>query len=239
MNEADRPFQRYFSLLNLHNSADVSARDLRLYRAAVAKVLTALGGQRNLVALRELDADGTVLAVDLRRLHWNRASLWQEVLRHYPYGLVYRDSPDAELRVVADAVAKLGDSECELPCVRADWFVATASRPTQAATLLNLLALADKDDRLKALAALQDDRDGPIAVLSRRYQRDLRLDDMACELGLRDAKLIKARLREPRLAPVLSGASLKRETWTSSGARIRTLFQETAFALGLGTPYLP
>jgi serine/threonine-protein kinase len=239
LKEDDRPFQRYFSLLNLHNSADVSARDLRLYRAAVAKVLTALSGRDRPDVFRQLDASGTVLAVDLRRLRWDKEKSWQEVLRRYPYGLVYQDSMDRELQAVAKAVAHLGDPECGLPYVRADWFVATASRPPLSGKVLSLLDPADKDDRLIALDAIGADRNGPIALLARRYQRDLKLDDMACELGLRDTKLIQERLRDPRFAPVLSGASLKRETWTSGGDRTRTLFQETASALGLGTPYSP
>lgn len=240
LEERDRPFQRYFSLLNLHNSGDVSARDLRLYRAAVAKLLTTLSGQGGPIAPRELDRDAMVLAVDLRRLRWDKDKSWQEVLRHYPYGLVYQDSADAELRVVAKSVADLGDRECELPYVRADWFVATASHPPLSGKLLSLLTPADNNDRLAALKALQADRDGPIALLTRRYQRDLKPEDVACELGLRDTKRIQAGLRDPRLAPILAGASLTRETWASRGKnRTRTLFQETASALGLGAPYSP
>ncbi len=237
LKEADRPFQRYFSLLNLHNSADVTARDLRLYRAAVAKLLTTLSAQNSPMP-RELNVEGIILAMDLRQLHWDK-NLWQEVLRHYPYGLVYQHSADAELRAVAKAVANLGDPECELPYVRADWFVATASRPLLSGELLSLLAPADKDDRLAAFKALQADRDGPIALLTRRYQRDLKPEDVTCELGLRDAKLTQTRLRDPRFAPILSGAPLKRETWASHGGRTRTLFQETASALDLGAPYSP
>ena len=245
LKEADRPFQRYFSLLNLHNSADVSARDLRLYRAAVAKLLTPLSGQDSSIVPRQLNAEGTILAIDLRQLGWVKKNLWQEVLQFYPYGLVYQDSADGELRAVARAVADLGDRKCDLLYVRADWFVATASRPPLSETLLSPFDGDGRGKRLRSLDALWAEIHGPVALLARRYERELRPEDIACELGLRDVEAmqrdlrVKPQLQDHGLTPLLSGAALQRQTWASRINRTLTLFQKTASALGLGTPYWP
>jgi hypothetical protein len=243
---ADRPFQRYFSLLNLHNSADVTARDLRSYQAAVAKLLSILSGQESPILSRELNPEGTILAVDLRQLGWDKKNLWQEVLRRYPYGLVYQDSTDdVELSAVARAVADLSDRECELPYVRTDWFVATASHRPLSQALLDPFDAADKDKRLTALDALRANINDPVALVTRRYERELMPDDIACELGLRDVEAMQRNLRgkpllqDHGLTPLLSGAALQRETWASRGKRTRTLFQETASMLRLGAPVCP
>lgn len=230
----ERPYQRYFTFANLHNSRDVSEPDLRQYRDALSKLLGILSGQRDGLVPQVLDADGTVLAVDLRRLGWEKNHRWEELLQHYPYGLSYQDSSDVELRELARAVAKLADPQCEIPYLRADWFVAAASRPP----LYHLLLGMEKG---RASGALPE----PIALLARRYRRELKLEDVACELGLRDAKRLQTqlagnrKLQELGLAPVLRGETIERQTWDSREGRIKTLFQETAYELGLGTPFIP
>jgi serine/threonine-protein kinase len=230
----ERPHQRYFTFANLHNSRDVSEPDLRQYRDALSKLLSILSGQRDALVPQTLDADGTVLAVDLRRLGWEKNNRWQELLQQYPFGLSHQDSSDTELRELARAVAKLADPQCELPYLRADWFVATASRPP----LYHLLLGVEKD---RAIGVLPE----TIARLAIRYRRELKLEDVACELGLRDAKRLQTqldgnrKLQELGLTPILQGKTIERQTWDSREGRIKTLFQETAYELGLGTPCIP
>ena len=123
----DRRFQRHFTLTHLANNPDVSETDLRLSRAALAKLVNSLSWQPGIVLPRAVDAEGTVYTIDLRRLGWSPAREWAEIVRSYPYGLRHDRSPDAELRDLDREVITLSGSD--LPCVRADWFTATASRP--------------------------------------------------------------------------------------------------------------
>src|SRR5262249_9782208 len=95
-----------------------------------------LSWKPDVVVPRALDREQTVFAVDVRKLDWDRDDLWRAVLQAYPYGLRYGTSPDSALQKLDDDVAQL--TGCDLPYVRADWFVATASRPPLYHTLLRL-----------------------------------------------------------------------------------------------------
>jgi serine/threonine-protein kinase len=123
----DRPFQRYFTLTHLHNNPAVGEADLRLYRAALSKVVNSLSWKSGVVVPEAVDGEQTVFAVDLRKLDWDRCHLWAEVLKAYPYGLKFDHDPDQAVRDLAREVYELAGTD--LPFVRADWFVATASRP--------------------------------------------------------------------------------------------------------------
>ena len=130
----DRPFQRYFTLTNLHSNPNVKEADLRLYRAALAKLVNHLSLKPDVVVPAPLDPEGTVFAVDLRQLDWDRHDAWRQVLRVYPYGLKHdRDPDDAVQELAREVYDKAGN---DLPYVRADWFIANASRPPLYHTLL-------------------------------------------------------------------------------------------------------
>jgi serine/threonine-protein kinase len=124
----------------------VPEADLRVYRAALAKAVNHLSWKPDVVAPRAADRDATVLAVDVRKLDWDKDDLWREVLRAYPYGLRYGTSSDPVLQRLDEDVARLAG--CELPYVRADWFVATAARPPLYHTLLRLPKDARELERL-------------------------------------------------------------------------------------------
>jgi serine/threonine-protein kinase len=136
----DRPFQRYFTLTSLHNNPAVPAEHLRLVRAALSKALNSLSWAEDVVRPRVVDRAGTVLAVDLRKLDWTRDH-WQAVLQAYPYGLRYDDH--ARLRDLDDDIRRLSRRATDLIHVRADWFVATATRPPLYHALLYELVLPD------------------------------------------------------------------------------------------------
>jgi serine/threonine-protein kinase len=123
----DRPFYRYFTLTHLHNNPAVGEADLRLYRAALSKVVNSLSWKKGVVVPEAVDREQTVFAVDLRKLDWDRCHLWTEVLKAYPYGLKFDHDPDQAVRDLAREVYEWAGTD--LPLVRADWFVATASRP--------------------------------------------------------------------------------------------------------------
>lgn len=142
----DRPFLRYFTLVHLHNHhKKVTDADLNGYRAALSKSLNSLSRKPTIVLPEPVDKDSVILVVDVRKLGWDRQDLWREVLKLYPYGLRYRTSQDAELRQLDEDLAQLASGE--LAYVRADWFIATATRPPLYHTLLQLPMTAGELER--------------------------------------------------------------------------------------------
>ncbi|MEL7336336.1 MAG: c-type cytochrome domain-containing protein, partial [Planctomycetota bacterium] len=118
------PHIRYFSLLHLWNdtqSVDPTKEiDLRLTRAAVSKLINSLSRRSRVVAPRVVaDTDDTLLAIDLRDYGW-QAWHWRQLLKQYPYGLKSSGRTAANIYRVTGTRA---------PYLRADWFVAMASRP--------------------------------------------------------------------------------------------------------------
>jgi serine/threonine-protein kinase len=136
-NPASRPFLRFFTFTNLFNNHQfVSDFEMRLYRAALSKLVNSLSWQNSIVLPVAIDAEQTVFVVDLRDLGWDNNDLWKQILKVYPYGLKFDRSPDRELADIAADVYRLASSD--LPYVRADWFIANASRPPLYETMLEL-----------------------------------------------------------------------------------------------------
>lgn len=112
-----RRFQRYFTLAHLYN-AGLSDEELQTYRNALAKLVNSLSWGSKVVNPVAVDANRTVLRIDLRWYVWD-ATIWNRILQEYPYGVL-----DESVSARAVSVGTLA----KLPAVRADWFVATASR---------------------------------------------------------------------------------------------------------------
>jgi serine/threonine-protein kinase len=229
-----RKFRRYFSLVHLANDpARGSPEQLRLTRAALARLLNSLSGKKGLAALGPCEV---VLAVDLRALGWEIADawgepiLWQEVLKTYPYGLHHRSH--AELGALAREVHELCGQD--LAYVRADWFIAAASRPPLYGRLLRQGGKHERNLR---------DESEPIAAVVRAYQADLTLEQAALELGLPDPALLRdkirseKRLRDAGLGPLAAGQPLPRRVWAELDERLFSPFQECAQALDCGQPH--
>ncbi len=145
----DRRFRRYFTLTNLHNNSfekrigrqgkNLDDSDLRLARAALAKLVNSLSWKPEIVVPRIVDQgeEEILLVVDLRDLGWDEQNLWNEILKRYPYGLTHETVPmDDEFRELATQVYELTNSK--IPAVRVDWFVDNASRPPLYHTILGL-----------------------------------------------------------------------------------------------------
>jgi serine/threonine-protein kinase len=132
----DRKYQRYFTLTHLHNHTGVRTEDLRLYRAGLAKLVNSLSWEADIVVPHAIDPEATIFHVDLRKLGWDRADLWRAILKVYPYALAYDDSSDRAKQDLAKEVYDMAG--ISVPYVRADWFVATASRPPLYHALLEL-----------------------------------------------------------------------------------------------------
>jgi hypothetical protein len=114
----DRPFTRYFTLTHLANAGD-NDDQLQTYRHGLSKLINSLSWNRKIKTPTPIDPARTVLRIDLRDYLWDDGT-WKSVLALYPYGL----RPDG---VAAAPIYEM--TACELPWVRADWFVYAASRP--------------------------------------------------------------------------------------------------------------
>lgn len=116
--ERDRRFARFFTITHLYN-AGLSEDELQTYRNGLAKLLNSLSWQPEIVRPHALDSARSIFRIDLRDLGWDPA-LWQHILAEYPY----------HVTLAAESVRSLyAATACELPYVRADWFVHAAARP--------------------------------------------------------------------------------------------------------------
>ena len=139
-----RRFIRYFSLVSLAN-AGASERRLKVTRQAIAKLLNSLSWHPRITVPHPIDPAGTLLRVDLRDYQWT-ASLWNRLQDVYPYGAL-QGAGYASVRAA---------THCEVPVIRADWFVATASRPP---LYYDLLEMPDTDRALERLLRVDVRRD--------------------------------------------------------------------------------
>jgi serine/threonine-protein kinase len=129
-------YLRFFTLTHLHNNPRVPDADLPVYRAALSKAINSVSWKPGIVVPKAIDKEQTVFVVDLRDLEWDRGNLWREIVKVYPYGLDYAHHSDPAMRKLQDEIDK--QAKCELAYVRADWFIATATRPPLYHTLLRL-----------------------------------------------------------------------------------------------------
>jgi tetratricopeptide (TPR) repeat protein len=118
LDERHRPYARYFTISHLYNTG-LSDDELQTYRHGLAKLVNSLSWEPDIVAPKAIDPAQTILRIDLRAYRWG-ADIWTRILDLYPYSVLY---PTATARAVYSA------TNCELPYVRADWFVFAASRP--------------------------------------------------------------------------------------------------------------
>lgn len=133
LSDDEVPFTRYFSLAHLWNDTEgvdpTTEEDLRLVRAALSKLVNSLSNQSRIVTPRVVDEpNGTLLAIDMRDYGWDEWH-WNEVLKSYPYGLKVSGQEATNIYRV---------TQTRIPYLRADWFIAMASRPPLYHALLNI-----------------------------------------------------------------------------------------------------
>ncbi|WP_417847462.1 protein kinase domain-containing protein [Thalassoglobus sp.] len=120
----DRRYQRFFTLLNLHNSSDMDSEGLDRSRAALSKVINSLSWNKEIVIPHIVDEAGAVMAIDIRDVGWT-LDQWEEILKYYPYGI--RPATDDPSSANAHQIAE--ESGTQISTVRLDWFIVTASQP--------------------------------------------------------------------------------------------------------------
>ncbi len=174
MDRRTRRFQRYFTLAHLYN-AGLSDEELQTYRNALAKLVNSLSWGSKLALPVPLDPAKTVLRIDLRWYVWD-ATIWNRILQEYPYGIL-------EDTIAARAVSV--GTLAKVPVVRADWFVATASRAPLYYDVLQLpssLTEVEKLIRVDAIADIQQERVSRLAFNGSgisRFNRILERHDSA------------------------------------------------------------
>ena len=147
MDRRTRRFQRYFSLAHLHN-AGLGDEELQTYRNALNKLVNSLSWGSKVVNPVAIDPLKTVLRIDLRWYVWD-ATIWNRILQEYPYGIL-EDTTAARAASVGTLT--------KVPLIRADWFVATASR---APLYLRRAATARERHRSREVAAGRCHRQHP------------------------------------------------------------------------------
>jgi serine/threonine protein kinase len=143
--ETERPFYRYFTITHLAN-AGLPEDGLQNYRLALSKLVNSLSWRRRITVPTAVDPGRTILRIDLRDYEWTE-SVWELILAAYPYRLI---------EPVASAGQCTAWTKCPLPHVRADWFVATASRPPLYHVLMQLPQTAQKLEEVLRVDAADD-----------------------------------------------------------------------------------
>jgi mono/diheme cytochrome c family protein len=121
-----RRFIRYLTLNHLA-LAGRPEKELQTIREAAGKLLNSLSWHPRISLPEPVDPGGTILRVDLRAYKWSQSG-WARLVTAHPYSVQTTDEELAFSRYIGVNDAAL----------RADWFVATASRPPLYHDLLQL-----------------------------------------------------------------------------------------------------
>jgi hypothetical protein len=113
-----RRFMRYLNLTHLRN-ARLPDDELDKERHALAKLVNSLSWHPRLTRPTPIDAAATLYRLDLRDYRWP-ARAWDRLATTYPFRL---GEEGEAFRTAAELTGS------ERPLLRADWFLATASRP--------------------------------------------------------------------------------------------------------------
>ena len=142
LTDFDRTYARYFALTHLYNAG---ARDdnLRAYRNALSKLINSLSWGKRVKKPIPIDPEDTIFYIDLRDYQWDyeldsKSDPWYKIQQAYPYSINFTSSTYKTL---------CQETDCEVPFVRADWFIATASVPP---LYYNILDLPKTDRELEA-----------------------------------------------------------------------------------------
>jgi serine/threonine-protein kinase len=158
--EEDRSYIRYFTFHTLHNNPAIKDDQLARFKAGLSKAFNSMHWKKPIVLLRALKGDSkkddpqnTVFAFDLRDVDWDRkpdqhgklekVDRWQILLSYYPYGIRYDDVSDETLAkldrdLFGTGTRNRGLANGVLVYIRADWFVAVATRSPVYENMLRL-----------------------------------------------------------------------------------------------------
>jgi len=129
LSDFDRSFARYFTLTHLYKAGATDA-NLRAYRIALSKLINSLSWGAEVIKPKPIDQEETIFYIDLRNYEWDiKTDKWYKIEQAYPYGVQLKSATYTTL---------CQETDCELPFIRADWFIATASLPPLYHDILDL-----------------------------------------------------------------------------------------------------
>jgi hypothetical protein len=223
---AGQPDCRYFSLAHRHNNPDCPASLIERERQAFRALVRLLSPVDRSPQVTAIDADQVVFRLRLSELGWT-GDQWDELTRHYRYGLSHAGSTDAALKEAE--IFLRGAIAVPVPIVRADWFITALVSPPLGGPggSLGMWTKTPPTDIRSVADAYAGE---PIG-----------LEAAARELGveprvLRELLAGYEVLRDSfGLDPLLRGKTVTREWWESD-KNLTSPFQELARRLGLGKP---
>lgn len=141
----DQRSWRYVTLHNYYNQPDIPDSLLDEYVQAVSMLANSLSNRPKIVRPKSLDSRNVVFRIDARDYGFG-SSLWESLMRHYPFGLNRGTEVEAEIEILAgnkpvnqQRLPELRKSENtsetldadgkEWPIARADWWVFMLSQP--------------------------------------------------------------------------------------------------------------
>jgi hypothetical protein len=136
---------RYVTLTHFYNAC-ASDADMVRYRQGVVKLLNSLSRNPEVLKMRTVDPEKTIIAFNLADLDWSTED-WARLAGLYPYGM----APDVP--AYDTAVSTTGT---KLPWVRGDWLAFTASRPPLYYDLLKLPETFAELERLEGVDVKAD-----------------------------------------------------------------------------------
>ena len=123
----DRVFARYFTLTHLYNAGE-SPEALSAYRIALSKLVNSLSWRPKIINPQPIDQGETIFYIDLRDYEWDiRDETWTQIEAQYPYSIDFDAETEAGLHEKLMNLQQ--ETECQVPFVHIDWFLATASLP--------------------------------------------------------------------------------------------------------------
>jgi mono/diheme cytochrome c family protein len=236
LEEADRPWMRYFSLNHLRGGE--REVELSQYRAALEAAVASLSRQpanRVQPAPIEPIESKTIFRIDLRELGWDKKpydnskmNLFDLVLLEYPYGVLDTDADS--FQELAQLFLLPAGQVRPVPFVRGDWFVWLATEPEFTQDFLQVPFDERRPDPPADPALIGPARryaDGRVSIQGALGELGSARGESELQAVLDTKKFEKSGVRA-----LGSQGAVDRQTWEAS-------FPEIVRALQLGKPIAP
>ena len=131
----DRAYARYFTLTHLYNAGE-PVRILQEYRKGLSKLINSLSWGATVINPQPIDAQQTILYIDLRHYEWDRNDAWGQIEGAYPYHISFESPTQTALKQQLGRLQT--ETNSNIPSVHVDWFLAQGSLPPLYHDLLSL-----------------------------------------------------------------------------------------------------
>ncbi len=131
----DRAYARYFTLTHLYNAGE-PVRILQEYRKGLSKLINSLSWGATVINPQPIDAQKTILYIDLRHYEWDRNDAWGQIEGAYPYHISFEPPTQTALKQQLGRLQT--ETNSNIPSVHVDWFLARGSLPPLYHDLLSL-----------------------------------------------------------------------------------------------------